>query len=154
MTDERFGQNLRAAREHAGLSQAALAEGATAILRRKIHQQTVARIEGGSQQVRLADAMALAQAARTTLDALARPAGLAQESYRILDAARSVRAARRDAALATARLGGEREKLAGLMRDAREKGLAGALASELETAARALSEDEPGYGSGPEAVRS
>jgi transcriptional regulator with XRE-family HTH domain len=148
MTDQRFAQNLRAAREHAGLSQAALAAEMVAS-GYPFHQQTIARIEGGTQRVRLAEALALARSVRTSLDALARPAGLARDAYRILDAARRVRAARRDLASATGRLAAESADLERLLERVQKEGHGEALADELAIGRYALSDDEPGYGTGP-----
>jgi transcriptional regulator with XRE-family HTH domain len=147
MADQRFAQNLRAAREHAGLSQAALAA-EMAEMGYPFHQQTIARIEGGSQRVRLAEALALARSVRTSLDALARPAGLAREAYQILDSARRVRAARRDVAEGAARLAAEKADLARLLRRAGEKGMAESLADEIAVGNRALRDDEPDPGRG------
>lgn len=67
--DQRLASNMRNVRHVAGLSQAAVAE---AMTERGYtwHQQTVYRVEAGRQQVRLAEAVALAEVLGVTLDRL------------------------------------------------------------------------------------
>jgi len=67
--DERFGANLRALREREGMSQSAVAAEMTE-RGHTWHQQTVGRVEGGRQSVRLAEAEDLAAILHTSIDRL------------------------------------------------------------------------------------
>ena len=69
IADERFGTNVRAERERAGISQKAIA---TAMNERghAWHQQTVVRVEAGRQPVRIGEAEDLAKILHTSLDRL------------------------------------------------------------------------------------
>jgi transcriptional regulator with XRE-family HTH domain len=152
MTDQRFAQNLRAAREHAGMSQAALATEMSA-MGFAFHQQTIARIEGGTQRVRLAEALALAEAVGTSLDTLARPAGLAREALQILRQVRQVHEARRAAATAAVRVARYESDLRQRLAEVTAAGHADDLAGEIARAEDALRDHGPRYGPGPETVR-
>jgi transcriptional regulator with XRE-family HTH domain len=63
---KKFGANLRAAREAAGLSQGELAEMVG------LHQTFIGKLEGGVNDIRLAVAVALAEALQISLDKLIR----------------------------------------------------------------------------------
>ena len=67
--DERFGTNLRALRERAGISQSALAD-AMNERGHTWHQQTVGRIEAGRQSARIGEAEDIAVILKTTVDRL------------------------------------------------------------------------------------
>jgi transcriptional regulator with XRE-family HTH domain len=152
MTDQRFAQNLRAAREYAGMSQAALAA-EMAAAGYPFHQQTIARIEGGAQRVRLAEALALALAVHSSLDALARPTGVALAGHRIRVAAGQVRSARTGLWAASGHFDERKRNLEGLLAAAVEDGHGEALADEIRIGEQSLRGDEPGYGGGPEGDR-
>ncbi len=67
--DERFGANVRTERERGGMSQSALAAAMTE-RGHTWHQQTVTRVEGGRQSLRLAEAEDLAAILKTSVDRL------------------------------------------------------------------------------------
>ena len=94
MTDQRFAQNLKAARERAGMSQQDVAD-KMGEYGYPMHQQTVARVEAGTRTVRgPGELLAFSRAVSSHVDALVRPAGLQAEATRLLDTARAVRDAR------------------------------------------------------------
>jgi transcriptional regulator with XRE-family HTH domain len=66
-TNERLGRNLRALREHRGMSQTALAA-AMSERRHAWHQQTVARAESGAQPLKADELFDLAAILETSLD--------------------------------------------------------------------------------------
>lgn len=146
-TDQRFAQNLRAAREHAGMSQAALAAEMSA-MGFAFHQQTIARIEGGTQRVRLSEALALSLSVRTNLDALARPTGMALEALQIMRLVSQVYAARQDVASATGRVAEAERGLQRLLTQAAEAGHGEALADEIALGKLALRDEGPDLGLG------
>jgi transcriptional regulator with XRE-family HTH domain len=67
--DERFGTNLRAIRERAGISQSGLAD-AMNERGHTWHQQTVGRIEAGRQSARIGEAEDIAAILKTSVDRL------------------------------------------------------------------------------------
>lgn len=67
-----FARRMREERHRAGLSQAALAERVTALLDYKVDGSSVTRVEKGERSVRLAEAIAIAEALQTPLSALLR----------------------------------------------------------------------------------
>lgn len=153
MTERRFAQNVRAARESAGISQVALAERMQEY-GYPWHQQTVARTENGSRPIRLGEAFALTRAlgggADYSLDALVRPRGLAREAWALLGAMRRARSATRKLRQDSVSLQrGQEMAMADLDRVIRrvvDSGLESELAEELALARRALSD---GRGEGP-----
>ena len=88
-----FAENLRAAREHAGMSQGTLA-GIMADLGYPFHQQTIARIELGERKVEGEEAFALARSVRANVELLLRPPGAARDGVALLDGAQQVHQAR------------------------------------------------------------
>ena len=74
LSARQFGENLRQARERAGLSQATVAAEVTRLLGCTVFQQTIARLEAGLQRVRLDEALALARVAGASIDELTTPA--------------------------------------------------------------------------------
>ena len=67
-----FARRMREERQRAGLSQAALAERVTALLDYKVDSSSVTRVEKGERSVRLAEAVAIAEALSNPLTALLR----------------------------------------------------------------------------------
>jgi transcriptional regulator with XRE-family HTH domain len=151
--DKRFAENLRAARERAGLSQRALAE-EMAELGFRFRQQTIARIEAADRVVGVGESRALARACHTTVDALVRPGELGREAWLILDAARMVRDARAQIAALQLRHSNARAQLEYRITRAEESGHAETLAEEIAIGRRALATGADGlaaagYGEGP-----
>lgn len=69
--DERFAANVRALREAIGWNQSDFALVLSAYGVDGMHQTTISRIEAGDRQVKLSEAIAIAKALRTTVEALA-----------------------------------------------------------------------------------
>lgn len=139
-TDRRFAANFKAARERLGLSQREVAEQMRDRQGIPWHQQTVVRFESGEQRVRLGEAEALASIARTTMDALMRPADLDRAARDILSSAAKVRDSRRKLTEATARFDADVAWLRRLLDKAREKGIAEQLPNEMRAGMSALGE--------------
>ena len=76
--DANIARNLKATREHQGLSQAELAKRVTAIGVPGMHQTTIARIEGGQRSLRAAEAIAISRALETSLEWLSESRASAQ----------------------------------------------------------------------------
>jgi transcriptional regulator with XRE-family HTH domain len=150
--DKRFAENLRAARERAGLSQRELAQ-EMADLGFRFRQQTIARIEAADRVVGVGESRALARACRTTVDALVRPGALARDAWLIRDAARKVRETR-DQMEALHLIGSNaRADLERLIRAAEDAGRSDAIAEEIAIGRRALNpvpspSAQHGYGGG------
>jgi transcriptional regulator with XRE-family HTH domain len=154
LTDKRFGENLRMAREQAGLSGAQLAKRMQDAGYRSIYQQTIVRVEAGGQPVKLREALELARICGTTLDALTRPPELAILAARIRSAARDVREARRQLAVLTRQRESDAGRLRELVGEAVERGATVALADEIRVAEAALGDGKPPRpGSEPRAGR-
>lgn len=90
--DVRFAQNMREARQRAGMSMAELAQRLTE-LGFPCSQQIIDKIENQGRRVSMGEGNRIARVLGTTSDALSRPPGLASEAFGILDAARGARAA-------------------------------------------------------------
>jgi transcriptional regulator with XRE-family HTH domain len=144
---QRLAANLKAAREAAGLSQEAVAQGMRDAGYR-FYQQTIGKIEAGDRTVSAEELFALASVIGSSVYMLARPAGHTAEALRILSAARQVRRARDEAravAIAADRKHGD--AVAALKRAiarAREDGLEEALAEEIRTGERTLAGSQKG----------
>lgn len=110
-TERRFAVNLRTFRERAGMSQAAVAEGMQDLGFGYFRQQTVDRVERGTQRPRLGECHALAMVLGTRLALMLQPPELADRAWLTLLAAREARAARRQAEDAARRLAGTRSQL-------------------------------------------
>lgn len=143
---QRTAANLKAAREHAGLSQEAVAQGMREMGYR-FHQQTIGKIEAGDRDVGFHEAVALASVIGTTIHMLARPPGHAAGALRILSAARDARSARSAAEAADRRHRDAVRLLERALERARNDGLAGALADEIAAGERTLAGPHPGGGS-------
>jgi transcriptional regulator with XRE-family HTH domain len=138
----RFGVNLRAAREGAGLSGTAVA----GEMRRRgyaFHQQTISRLESGEQVPKLFEAVDLADIVGASLDDLMRPADLERAARAIMAAARKAREGRRAVADITARYEYDADRLRQLLDEVRENGTADRLRNEIRAGMAALG-DEPG----------
>lgn len=142
--DERFAANLRPAREHAGLSQEALAEAMRHLGFGSFTQQAIARIEAGRRRVSFAEAVALAQCVHTTADALSRPAEVAAEAFLILDTVRAVRAAAAAITEQTRVLAAGRDRLARAIGRAERAGTDAEMGYEIGAAQAALKETSDG----------
>jgi transcriptional regulator with XRE-family HTH domain len=140
--DKRFAENLRAARERAGLSQRELAE-EMAELGFRFRQQTIARIEAADRVVGVGESRALARACGTTVDTLVRPGALARDAWLIIDAARTVRETGSQLAALQLRQSNARAELERLIRQAQDAGRADALAEEIAIGQRALEPARP-----------
>jgi transcriptional regulator with XRE-family HTH domain len=142
MTARRFAENLRAARERAGLSQQDLANrmGENG---HPMPQQTINRIENGQRRVEISEALALARSVGGHIDSLVRPQHLLDEAWRLLDGAREVREAR----AAADRLESARARLEKHIARVTEAGHADALADEITIARQALTKETGRYGS-------
>jgi len=147
-TDRRFAENFRAAREQAGLSQREVADR----MRERgyaYHQQTIVRVESGSQSPRVGEATALAAIVDRTVDALTRPPELAREAQEILAAARAIRQRSREMTVLARRQDDDTARLRRLLDDARRSGIAGALRTEIRLAVAALAESMRESGHSP-----
>jgi transcriptional regulator with XRE-family HTH domain len=149
--DKRFAENLRAARERAGLSQRELAEH-MAELGFRFRQQTIARIEAADRVVGVGESRALARVCRTTVDALVRPGELSREAWLILDTARKVREARNQIAALQLRHSNIRTELERLIAEAEGSGHARTLAEEIAIGRSALGSGRIGSGYGQGSV--
>lgn len=138
-TGQRFAVNLKAAREHAGLSQRELAARMNELGFRSFYQQTIGKIEAAGRTVSVGEADKLAQACGVSINMLIRPAGRAAEAFRILNAARRVRDARKAAEVAERKYKDQMGLLDWALRHAREEGLADDLADEIAAGERTLS---------------
>ncbi len=137
-----FAENLRAAREHAGMSQSTLA-GIMSDLGYPFHQQTIARIEAGERKVEVEEAFALARSVRADVEILLRPPGVARDGLRLLDAARRVQEARQAIRNVQDRYAAERGQLEALIAATERAGNAERLAREIGVARRALAGPRP-----------
>lgn len=97
-TASRFAGNVRARRELSGMSQSELAQALVNLGHSSFRQQTIAEIEGSRRQVKLDEAMALSRALGITVDSLIRPVRLTRQASELLDAARVLEEAARQAA--------------------------------------------------------
>ena len=131
--------NLRALREHQGMSQAVLA----AAMRDRNwpwHQTTVARVEGGNQEVSIGEATDLARILGVPLDRLTWATGEAAEHMLAAAAITRLREAAEEAASSLARLYAAQKSAERAARDAgkskyqRVRDAAGAVEAELEDA--------------------
>lgn len=129
-TRQRIAENLRDAREHSGLSQAELAE-KMRVIGFRVSQQGIAQVESGAQRVPAEELLWLSRILRVSMDALARPRGIAADAWRIIDASREVRDAHGEARAWLGRLRAARSRLDRAMARAAAKGLAGDLADEM-----------------------
>jgi transcriptional regulator with XRE-family HTH domain len=143
---QRLAANLKVARETAGLSQEAVAQGMRETGYR-FHQQTIGKIEAGDRIVSAEEASALASVIGTSIYMLLRPAGHTADALRILSAARRVREARAVAATANKKHGDAVFLLKRAIARAREDGLDKALADEIATGERTLAGSQTGEAS-------
>ena len=140
--DKRFAENLRAARERAGLSQRQLAEEMVAAGFR-FRQQTIARIEAADRVVSFGESRALARACRTTAEALARPGEMARDGWLIIDAARRLREAGNEMSLAQRHREVALADLERVIKRVEDAGHGETLADEIAIGRRAMA-DGPG----------
>jgi transcriptional regulator with XRE-family HTH domain len=140
MADQRFAENLRFARERAGLSQAALAT-QMVDLGWPFHQQTIARIEDGRRKVGMGEGDALARAVGSNMLAMIRPHGHARVAWTIISAVRDVRETHRQATQVLCRFNAEFERLERAIASARDAGLEEILADEIALGQLALELD-------------
>lgn len=136
-TDQRFAMNLRLARERAGLSQEDLAQ-RMAEWGHKFHQQTITRIENGRRKVSLGESIELAHAVGSTVEALSRPTGLAQDAWAVLYDVRTIRDAHKRATGAAEEFRITQAHLRGLVKRLEDEGAAPALEVEMSVARMAL----------------
>lgn len=136
-----FAENLRDAREKAGLSQDALAS-IMSDLGYAFRQQTITRIEGGERRVEVGEAFALARSVGTSVEALMRPAGVARDGLRILDAVRRVHQVQQAVRKVYDSYNAERRDLEALVNRAERSGHAKGVAREIALGRRALSSTE------------
>lgn len=145
LAERHFAHNLRAAREAAGLSQAAVAE-RMQDLGYSWHQQTVVRTENATRPLRLGEAVALMHALAGGpdkaygVDALTRRPELATEAWYLLKTMRDCRAAIRAAADASMLLENAASHLKSVIAMTEKRGHAAELADELALARRALAD--------------
>jgi len=139
----RTADNLRAARERAGLSQPAVA-GRMQESGFPYSQQAVTRIESGSRKVATEELIELARIYGVTLDELARPHELAREGWLLRDAARRVRDARDQMSLLARQHAAAVADLERLIAKAGDEGRGEALAFEIAIGRRALEHGKAG----------
>jgi transcriptional regulator with XRE-family HTH domain len=140
-TEQRFAVNLRAFREQAGMTQAAIAEGMQDLGFAYVRQQTIDRIEKLAQRPRLGESHALARVLGTSLATMLQPAELASDAWLALTAARDVRAAARAREDAALRLSNSRARLEQAIARAEKKDAA-ELAPEIQLGRSALKDTE------------
>lgn len=136
LTGQRLADNLRTARERAGLSQAELAQ-RMAAQGWRFHQQTVARIEGGARRVLAEEVGVLAYILSISVDDLFRSHELAVDGWLILDDARKLREAHAEALKQARRFASVHADLERRIAEAEAEGHGGALATELSAGRRA-----------------
>ena len=132
-----FAANLKAAREQAGLSQEAVA----AQMREEGHnwrQQTVAKIENGTQAVKLGEAHSVAQIVGSTAERLAWPLEQARLGMVLRGATGRLRKLRDEHQAAGEKLEQARQRLEKLVKDLRDSGHADSFADLIQNAERAL----------------
>jgi len=137
-----FAENLRAARERAGISQGALNQ-KMLDLGYKFHQQTVSKIEAGDRKVDQEEAYALAGLLGTTVEALRRPPDIAIEGIALTDGARQLSRLRQQAAQVARQYGEQRALLEALVEAVEAAGHSGRLAREVDVARRVLASQSP-----------
>ena len=141
-TDLALAENLRHARERAGLPQRVLAERMRDRGRTTFTQQTVTRIEGGQRAVRLAEAADWADITGTSLTALLQPPQLARESWLIRDAIRILLDTRSQIRDLRLRQSNARQQLERRVREAQDSGIAAALGDDIIRAAEHVLKQE------------
>lgn len=137
-----FAENLRAARERAGISQGALNQ-KMLDLGYKFHQQIVSKIEAGKRKVDQEEAYALADLLGTTVEALRRPPDIAIEGAALADGAQELTRLRLQAAQVGRQYGEQRASLEALVEAAEASGHSGQLAREMDAARRILASQSP-----------
>jgi transcriptional regulator with XRE-family HTH domain len=143
-TEQRFGANLRDAREAAGLSQAEVAEQMNELgMGFRFTQQVVGKIEAGKRPLRLREALMLASVTRASLDVLARPRHASGYAWPIITQVRNVRHWHQVATDSAQHYSGARRMLKLALDRAREAGLAETLANEMLIGELALTELAP-----------
>ena len=141
-TERRFAANLRAFREQSGMTQGAVAEAMQDLGFGYFRQQTIARLEEGSQRPRLGECHALAMVLETSLGTmLLQPQDLAAQARFTVTAAREARAASRAVADSRERLASARTQLERAVSFA-ERTKAAELAPEISLGRQALKDTE------------
>lgn len=143
MVSRRIAVNVKTARENAGLSQEALAQGMREMGHR-FHQQTIGKIEAGDRHVSISEGLALARVLGTNIEMLTRPAEHTADAFRILIAARRVREARSAAETANRKHRDMVQLLERALERARKDGLEKALADEIGAGERTLAGSRTG----------
>jgi transcriptional regulator with XRE-family HTH domain len=136
----RFAENIRARRELNGLSQQDLAQAVRDLGHTSFRQQTIAEIENCNRQVKLDEALSLSRVLGATIDHLVRPAGLTAQASELLDAARELRNAARQAAHWAGESKAARRRVNKAISTATKNELV--LADEMAIARRTLAETE------------
>lgn len=141
-TSRWFAENLRAAREHAGIAQDTLTE---KMVEKgyKFHQQTISKIEARIRKVDQEEAYALADLLGTTVEALRRPPDIALKGTALTDGARQLGRLRLQAAQVARQYGEQRGLLEVLVEAVEAAGEAQQLAEEIGFARRVLAEQSP-----------
>jgi len=137
-----FAENLRAARERAGISQKALNRKMLG-LGYKFHQQIISKIEAGERKVDQEEAYALAGLLGTTVEALRRPPDINIEAATLMDGAQHLARLRTQAAQVARQYGEQHALLEQLVEALEEAGTAQQIPREIAAARRILAEQSP-----------
>jgi len=137
-----FAENLRAARERAGMSQGALTQKMLE-LGYKFHQQIISKIEAGERKVDQEEAYALASLLGTTVEALRRPPDINIEAAALMDGAQHLARLRTQAAQVARQYGEQRALLEQLVEAIEAAGNTEQLAREIGVARRILAGQSP-----------
>lgn len=123
------------------MSQSELAERMTQAEFKGFRQQTIVRIEAGQRAIRLGEAVALAQAVGSSIEALVRPKGLAAEAFTLRDLTRALRSAHEQATTQARVFASVHGRLSRTVARLEKAGHGEALEAELSVARRALELD-------------
>lgn len=137
-----FARRLREYREVLGMSGKAVAEAMRDTGFSNFSQQTIDRMEHGTQRPRLGEFLALAEILGVEPHYLLRPDGVTRAATRIRRAVRAVRAAERDILRGRSDLADARSELIAAVTLAEDAGLLGQVAEENSLAAMALRDTE------------
>jgi transcriptional regulator with XRE-family HTH domain len=141
-TDLALAENLRHARERAGLHQRVLAERMRDRGRATFTQQTVTRIENGQRAVRLGEARDWADITGTSVTTLLQPPELAREGWLIRDAIRVLLDTRDQIRALRLRQSNARLQLERRVQSARNDGTTAGLADAIASAEHVLKQED------------
>lgn len=141
--DEWFARNFRAAREAAGMSQAAVAAQMRDLGFPRFEQQTILRVESDGRRVSVGEGIALGRIVGVSHDVLAQPPDLMKARARLSSVTLHLRELReQERGIRIARDATE-QHLERLVAEARDGDMAAGLADEIAEAEKVLKEVRP-----------